>query len=63
MDWFDLLAIQGTQASSLGPQFKTINSLALSFLYGPILTAVLNYWKNHGFDYIKFRWQSNVFAF
>ena len=39
MDWFDLLAIQGTQAFSPGPQFKTTNSLALSFLYGPTLTS------------------------
>ena len=35
MDWLDLLAVQG---SSLTPQFKSINSLALSFLYGPALT-------------------------
>ena len=35
MDWLDLLAVQG---SSLTPQFKSINSLALSFLYGPTLT-------------------------
>ena len=30
MDWLDLLAIQGTQESSPTPQFKSINSLALS---------------------------------
>ena len=35
MDWLDLLAVQGTQESSPTPQFKTINSLALSFLYSP----------------------------
>ena len=33
MDWFDLLAVQGTLKSSPTPQFKSINSLALSFLY------------------------------
>ena len=33
MDWLDLLAVQGTQESSPTPQFKSINSLALSFLY------------------------------
>ena len=32
------------------PQFKSINSSALSFLYGPILTSIHDYWKNHGFD-------------
>ena len=35
MDWLDLLAVQGTQESSPTPQFKSINSLALSFLYSP----------------------------
>ena len=39
MDWFDL-TVQGTQASSPTPQFKTINSLVLSFLYGPNLTSI-----------------------
>jgi len=32
MDWLDLLALQGTQESSPTPQFKSSNSLALSFL-------------------------------
>ena len=35
MDWLDRLAVQGTQKSSSTPQFKSINSLALSFLYSP----------------------------
>ena len=36
MDWLDLLAVQGTlQESSPTPLFKSINSLALSFLYSP----------------------------
>ena len=38
------------QESSPTPQFKSINSLALSFLYGPILTSLHDYWKNHSFD-------------
>ena len=33
MDWFDLLAVQGTLESSPAPQFKSISSSALSFLY------------------------------
>ena len=32
MDWLDLLAVQGTQESSPTPQFKSVNSSALSFL-------------------------------
>ena len=31
MDWLDLLAVQGTLKSSPTPQFKSINSLVLSF--------------------------------
>ena len=34
-----------SQESSLTPQFKTINSLVLSFLYSPNLTSIYDYWK------------------
>ena len=37
-----------SQESSLAPQFKSINSLALSVLYGPTLTS--NYWKNESWE-------------
>ena len=33
IDWFHLLAVQGTQESSPTPQFKSINFSALSFLF------------------------------
>ena len=39
-----------SQESSPTPQFKSMNSLALSFLYGPTLTSIQVYWKNHSFD-------------
>ena len=29
---------------------ESIKSLVLSFLYGPILTYIHDYWKNHSFD-------------
>ena len=46
MDWLDLLAVQGTLKSLLQQtQFKSINSLALSFLYSPTLTSTQDYWK------------------
>ena len=32
------------------PQFKSINSSALSLPYGPTLTSIHDYWKNHCFD-------------
>ena len=50
MDWLDLLAVQGTLESSPTPQFKSINSSALSFLYSPPLTSIHDYWKNHSLD-------------
>ena len=59
MDWFDLLAIQGTLKSLL----QHHSSKALRLLYGPILTFIHNYWKNHSFDYTDLCWQSSVSAF
>ena len=37
-----------SQESSLTPHFESINSLVLSFLYGPTLTSIHYYWKNCG---------------
>ena len=51
MDWLDLLAIQGTLKSLLQPQFKSINSSGVHFLYkSPTHTSIHDYWKNHSFD-------------
>ena len=51
VDWLELLAVQGdSQESSPTPQFKSINSLALSFLYSPTLTSIHDHWKNHSLD-------------
>ena len=44
-------------------QFKSINSLALSFLYGPTLTSIHDYWKNHSFNKRDLCCQNNVSAF
>jgi len=50
MDRLDLLAVQGTLKSLLHHQLKSINSLALGFLYSPTLTSIHDYWKNHSLD-------------
>ena len=63
IDWFDLLAIQGTLKSFLTPQLKSIDSSVLNFLYSPTLTSIHDYWKNHHFDYTDVCQQSNVSAF
>ena len=45
MNWLNLLAVQGTLKSlSPTPQFKSIPSLVLSFLYSPTLTSIHDYW-------------------
>ena len=44
-------------------QLKSINSLVLSLLYGPTLTSIHDYWKNHNFDYTDLCQQSAISAF
>ena len=51
--WISLLSTGLSRVSRLSsptPQFKSINSSALSFLYSPTLTSIHDYWKNHSFD-------------
>ena len=51
MDWLDLLAVQGkSQEFPPTPQFKSVNSLVLIFLYSPTLISIHDYWKNQSFD-------------
>ena len=52
-----------SQDSSPTPQLQSINSSALSFVYGPILTSIRDYWKNHSVDLMDHCWQSHVSAF
>ena len=39
-----------SQESSPTPQFKIINSSALSFLHSPTLISIHDHWKNHSLD-------------
>ena len=56
IDWFDWppFCPRHSKESSPAPSFKSINSLVLSFLYGPTLTSTHDYWKNHSFDHTDF---------
>ena len=45
-DWISC-SPRDSQESSPTPEFKSINSLALSSFYSPTLTSIYNYWKNH----------------
>ena len=47
--WISLKS-KGSQESSPTPQFKSINSSALSFLHSPTLTSIHDHWKNHSLD-------------
>ena len=56
-DWFPLgftglISLQSKRLSRIfsNTQFKSINSLVLSFLYSPTLTSIHDHWKNHSFD-------------
>ena len=59
-DWYPLDWLVGSpccprdsQESSPSPQFKSINSSVLSFLYSPTLTSVHDYWENHSFNFCR----------
>ena len=41
---------ESPQQSSPTPQMKSINSSVLSLIYGPTLTSIHDYRKNHSFD-------------
>ena len=59
IDWFDFLACsRDSRESSPAPQFESISSSALSFLYCPALASVHDYWKNHSFDYTYRPWSA-----
>ena len=69
-DWFPLglnglisLPIKKRTSRVLSnSQFKSIDSSALSLLYGPTLTSIQNYWKNHSFDYREHCHKSDISA-
>ena len=46
--WFDLLAVKGL--SRVYSSTTVRKHLAFSLLYGPTLTSISDYWKNHSFD-------------
>ena len=48
--WISFWSPRESQDSSPTPQFKSINSSALSFLYSPTLTSLHDCWKNHSLD-------------
>ena len=57
LGWTDLISLlsRDSQQSSPIPQFKSINSLALRFLYSPTLTSIHDHWKSWHMDPTKHR--------
>ena len=51
-EWTGWISLQpkDSQESSPTPQFKSINSSALSLLHSPTLTSIHDHWKNHSLD-------------
>ena len=60
MDWFDLLAVQGTLKSLLQHYSSKASILPCSAFFKVQLTSIHDYWKNYSFDYTDLCWQSNV---
>ena len=52
--------LRSTGSQRVGHDRATKHS---SFLYGPTLTSIHDYWKNHNFDQMDLCWQSDVSAF
>ena len=60
-DWFDILAVQQTLKSLL-QHHSSIKSSSLSYLYGPILITIYDYWKNSDGNFM-YTHLSNVMFF
>ena len=56
IDWFDLLAVQGTLKSLLQH-----HSSKAPVLYSPVLTSIHDHWKNHSCEYVNLCQQNDVF--
>ena len=64
MDWFDLLAVQGTFKSLLQHHSSKTSILQCSaFFMVQLSHLVQDSWKNHSFDYMDLCWQSGMSAF
>ena len=57
------LCPRDSQESSPAPQFESINSSVLNLFYGPTLSSIHDYRKNHSFDYTHLCQQSDLSAF
>ena len=55
IDWFDLLAVQGTLKSLLQHHSSKASILHCSaFFISPTVTIIHDYWKNYNFNYFRY---------
>ena len=60
----DLISLQSKGLSRVfSSTFESISFSAHHLLYGPTLTSIHDYWKNHNFDWTGLCQQSDVSAF
>ena len=50
INWLDFLAVQGTLQSLLQHHSSKHQFFGAQLFYGPTLTTIHDYWKNHSFD-------------
>ena len=60
IDWFDLLAVQGTLKSLL--QYHSSKASILWCSTFSIVQLIHDYWQDNSFDYMDLCWQSNISA-
>ena len=60
--WFSYCS-GDSQESSPTPCFESISSSVLTFLHGPTLMSIHDYWKNKSFDQMELCQQSDISAF
>ena len=63
INWFDLLAVQGTLKSLAQHHSSKAAIFCAQLFYSPTLTSIHDYWKNHSFDHMDLCWPSDVSAF
>ena len=63
IDWFDLLAVQGTLKSLLQHLSSKYQSFGAQLSLWANSHSIHDYWKNHSFDQMDLCWQSNISAF
>ena len=62
IDWFDLLAVQGTLKSLLQYHSSKESILWHSAFFMDVVQLSHDYWESHSFDYMNLCWQSDVYS-